>query len=264
MTTTTNNTTKTVSTTVTNTTATQVPTAKVETVRGFVPTASQIPTGAEAIKGLQSILEPSKIYVSVDLGNLYHKYMVENSNLPLPILMAEKKGSGYNGSLVAGMNKPAVARLCVIPEDNTQIEILALSELKDYLKKYPVDDAINQIFLFLMTNCGLCEVIKDIDAAFRTKLFRTVTMKDQFFKLNKAFNESIFEFISKKSLAEEILDSNNNDTLKAIIKEAIKRINEYLRAVIKTTLLYNEQLNREVAEQLHSVEKFKNATVSYK
>lgn len=264
MTTTTNNTTKTVSTTVTNTTATQVPTAKVETVRGFVPTASQIPTGAEAIKGLQSILEPSKIYVSVDLGNLYHKYMVENSNLPLPILMAEKKGSGYNGSLVAGMNKPAVARLCVIPEDNTQIEILALSELKDYLKKYPVDDAINQIFLFLMTNCGLCEVIKDIDAAFRTKLFRTVTMKDQFFKLNKSFNESIFEFISKKSLAEEILDSNNNDTLKAIIKEAIKRINEYLRAVIKTTLLYNEQLNREVAEQLHSVEKFKNATVSYK
>lgn len=264
MTTTTNNTTKTVSTTVTNTTATQVPTAKVETVRGFVPTASQIPTGAEAIKGLQSILEPSKIYVSVDLGNLYHKYMVENSNLPLPILMAEKKGSGYNGSLVAGMNKPAVARLCVIPEDNTQIEILALSELKDYLKKYPVDDAINQIFLFLMTNCGLCEVIRDIDAAFRTKLFRTVSMKDQFFKLNKAFNESIFEFISKKSLAEEILDSNNNDTLKAIIKEAIKRINEYLRAVIKTTLLYNEQLNREVAEQLHSVEKFKNATVSYK
>ena len=264
MTTTTNNTTKTVTTTVTNTTATQVPTAKVETVRGFVPTASQIPTGAEAIKGLQSILEPSKIYVSVDLGNLYHKYMVENSNLPLPILMAEKEGSGYNGSLVAGMNKPAVARLCVIPEDNTQIEILALSELKDYLKKYPVDDAINQIFLFLMTNCGLCEVIKDIDAAFRTKLFRTVSMKDQFFKLNKAFNESIFEFISKKSLAEEILDSNNNDTLKAIIKEAIKRINEYLRAVIKTTLLYNEQLNREVAEQLHSVEKFKNATVSYK
>ena len=264
MTTTTNNTTKTVSTTVTNTTATQVPTAKVETVRGFVPTASQIPTGAEAIKGLQSILEPSKIYVSVDLGNLYHKYMVENSNLPLPILMAEKKGSGYNGSLVAGMNKPAVARLCVIPEDNTQIEILALSELKDYLKKYPVDDAINQIFLFLMTNCGLCEVIRDIDAAFRTKLFRTVSMKDQFFKLNKAFNESIFEFISKKSLAEEILDSNNNDTLKAIIKEAIKRINEYLRAVIKTTLLYNEQLNREVAEQLHPVEKFKNATVSYK
>ena len=148
--TTTNNTTKTVSANVTNTTATQVPTAKVETVRGFVPTASQIPTGAEAIKGLQSILEPSKIYVSVDLGNLYHKYMVENSNLPLPILMAEKKGSGYNGSLVAGMNKPAVARLCVIPEDNTQIEILALSELKDYLKKYPVDDAINQIFLFLM------------------------------------------------------------------------------------------------------------------
>ena len=264
MTTTTNNTTKTVSTTVTNTTATQVPTAKVETVRGFVPTASQIPTGAEAIKGLQSILEPSKISVSVDLGNLYHKYMVENSNLPLPILMAEKKGSGYNGSLVAGMNKPAVARLCVIPEDNTQIEILALSELKDYLKKYPVDDAINQIFLFLMTNCGLCEVIKDIDAAFRTKLFRTVSMKEQFFKLNKSFNESIFEFISKKSLAEEILDSNNNDTLKAIIKEAIKRINEYLRAVIKTTLLYNEQLNREVAEQLHSVEKFKNATVSYK
>lgn len=262
--TTTNNTTKTVSANVTNTTATQVPTAKVETIRGFVPTASQIPTGAEAIKGLQSILEPSKIYVSVDLGNLYHKYMVENSNLPLPILMAEKKGSGYNGSLVAGMNKPAVARLCVIPEDNTQIEILALSELKDYLKKYPVDDAINQIFLFLMTNCGLCEVIKDIDAAFRTKLFRTVSMKDQFFKLNKSFNESIFEFISKKSLAEEILDSNNNDTLKAIIKEAIKRINEYLRAVIKTTLLYNEQLNREVAEQLHSVEKFKNATVSYK
>ena len=190
--------------------------------------------------------------------------MVENSNLPLPILMAEKKGSGYNGSLVAGMNKPAVARLCVIPEDNTQIEILALSELKDYLKKYPVDDAINQIFLFLMTNCGLCEVIKDIDAAFRTKLFRTVSMKDQFFKLNKSFNESIFEFISKKSLAEEILDSNNNDTLRAIIKEAIKRINEYLRAVIKTTLLYNEQLNREVAEQLHSVEKFKNATVNYK
>ena len=264
MTTTNNNTTKTISTTVTNTTATQVPTAKVEAVRGFVPTASQIPTGEEAVKGLQSILEPSKIYVSVDLGNLYHKYMVENSNLPLPILMAEKKGSGYNGSLVAGMNKPAVARLCVIPEDNTQIEILALSELKDYLKKYPVDDAINQIFLFLMTNCGLCEVIKDIDAAFRTKLFRTVSMKDQFFKLNKAFNESIFEFISKKSLAEEILDSNNNDTLKAIIKEAIKRINEYLRAVIKTTLLYNEQLNREVAEQLHSVEKFKNATVSYK
>ena len=251
-TTTTNNTTKTISASATvNTTktVTQIPT---------------VPTGTEAIKGLQSILEPSKIYVSVDLGNLYHKYMVENSNLPLPILMAEKKGSGYNGSLVAGMNKPAVARLCVIPEDNTQIEILALSELKDYLKKYPVDDAINQIFLFLMTNCGLCEVIKDIDAAFRTKLFRTVSMKDQFFKLNKSFNESIFEFISKKSLAEEILDSNNNDTLKAIIKEAIKRINEYLRAVIKTTLLYNEQLNREVAEQLHSVEKFKNATVNYK
>ena len=251
-TTTTNNTTKTISASATvNTTktVTQIPT---------------VPTGTEAIKGLQSILEPSKIYVSVDLGNLYHKYMVENSNLPLPILMAEKKGSGYNGSLVAGMNKPAVARLCVIPEDNTQIEILALSELKDYLKKYPVDDAINQIFLFLMTNCGLCEVIKDIDAAFRTKLFRTVSMKDQFFKLNKSFNESIFEFISKKSLAEEILDSNNNDTLRAIIKEAIKRINEYLRAVIKTTLLYNEQLNREVAEQLHSVEKFKNATVNYK
>lgn len=251
---TTNNTTKTVSsvTPVTTQTATHT------------QISTGVPTGAEAIKGLQSILEPSKIYVSVDLGNLYHKYMVENSNLPLPILMAEKEGSGYNGSLVAGMNKPAVARLCVIPEDNTQIEILALSELKDYLKKYPVDDAINQIFLFLMTNCGLCEVIKDIDAAFRTKLFRTVSMKDQFFKLNKAFNESIFEFISKKSLAEEILDSNNNDTLKAIIKEAIKRINEYLRAVIKTTLLYNEQLNREVAEQLHSVEKFKNATVSYK
>lgn len=251
---TTNNTTKTVSsvTPVTTQTATHT------------QISTGVPTGAEAIKGLQSILEPSKIYVSVDLGNLYHKYMVENSNLPLPILMAEKKGSGYNGSLVAGMNKPAVARLCVIPEDNTQIEILALSELKDYLKKYPVDDAINQIFLFLMANCGLCEVIKDIDAAFRTKLFRTVSMKEQFFKLNKSFNESIFEFISKKSLAEEILDSNNNDTLKAIIKEAIKRINEYLRAVIKTTLLYNEQLNREVAEQLHSVEKFKNATVSYK
>ena len=251
------------------TTATKTVSATVNT-NTKIPTATQIPTvptGTEAIKGLQSILEPSKIYVSVDLGNLYHKYMVEiqeNSNLTLPILMAEKKGSGYNGSLVAGMNKPAVARLCVIPEDNTQIEILALSELKDYLKKYPVDDAINQIFLFLMTNCGLCEVIKDIDAAFRTKLFRTVSMKDQFFKLNKSFNESIFEFISKKSLAEEILDSNNNDTLKAIIKEAIKRINEYLRAVIKTTLLYNEQLNREVAEQMHSVEKFKNATVSYK
>ena len=126
----TNNTTKTVSsvTPVTTSTATHT------------QISTGVPTGAEAIKGLQSILEPSKIYVSVDLGNLYHKYMVENSNLPLPILMAEKKGSGYNGSLVAGMNKPAVARLCVIPEDNTQIEILALSELKDYLKKYPVDD----------------------------------------------------------------------------------------------------------------------------
>lgn len=222
------------------------------------------PTGPEAVKELQTILDSSKIYVSIDLGNLYHKYMVENSNLPLPILMEENKGSGYNGSLVAGMNKPEVARLCVIPEGVAQIENLALSELKSYLKKYPVDDAINQVFLFLMSSCGLCEVINDIDAAFRTKLFRDVSMKDQFFKLNKSFNESIFEFISKKSLAEEILASNNDDTLKIIIKEVIKLINEYLRAVIKTTLLYNEQLNREVAEQLHSAEKFKNATVSYK
>ena len=252
--TTTNNTTtvKTVSTPATNTNTTATHIKSTELVQ------------EQASKCLQSILEPSKIYISVDLGNLYHKYMVENSNLPLPILMAEKKGSGYNGSLVAGMNKPAVGRLCVIPEGNTQIETVTLGELKWYLKKYPVDDAINQIFLFLMTNCGLCEIIKDIDAAFRTKLFRTVSMKEQFFKLNKSFNESIFEFISKKSLAEEILASDNNDTLKVIIKEAIKRINEYLRAVIKTTLLYNEQLNREVAEQLHSVEKFKNATVSYK